>query len=31
MNGTTVARALLRLEEILNSVVLEEVRTLASG
>ncbi len=29
MNGSTVARALVRLEEILNSVVLEEVRALA--
>jgi hypothetical protein len=29
MNGVTVARALLRLEEILNSVILEEVRALA--
>jgi pyruvate/2-oxoglutarate dehydrogenase complex dihydrolipoamide acyltransferase (E2) component len=29
MNGATVARALGRLEEILNSVVLEEVRSLA--
>ena len=28
MDGATVARALLRLEEILNSVVLEEVRSL---
>ncbi len=29
MNGVTVARALLRLEEILNSVILDEVRSLA--
>jgi hypothetical protein len=29
MNGATVARALARLEEILNSVILEEVRALA--
>jgi hypothetical protein len=29
MNGATVARALARLEEILNSVILEEVRSLA--
>jgi len=29
MNGATVARALARLEEILNSVMLEEVRALA--
>jgi hypothetical protein len=29
MNGATVARALGRLEEILNTVVLEEVRALA--
>ena len=29
MNGATVARALARLEEILNSVVLDEVRSLA--
>jgi hypothetical protein len=29
MNGVTVARALQRLEEILNSVILEEVRSLA--
>ncbi len=29
MNGATVARALVRLEEILNSVVLDEVRLLA--
>ena len=29
MNGVTVARALLRLEEILNSVILEEVQSLA--
>lgn len=30
MNGATVARALTRLEEILNTEVLEEVRTLAA-
>ena len=30
MNGATVARALTRLEEILNTAVLEEVRTLAA-
>jgi hypothetical protein len=30
MNGATVARALARLEEILNSVILEEVRSLAT-
>ncbi len=29
MNGTTVARVLVRLEEILNSVMVEEVRSLA--
>jgi len=29
MNGVTVARALLRLEEILNSVILDEVRSLS--
>ncbi len=29
MNGATVARALGRLEEILNTVILEEVRALA--
>ena len=29
MDGATVARALVRLEEILNSVILEEVRSLA--
>jgi hypothetical protein len=28
MNGARVARALVRLEEILNSAVLEEVRAL---
>lgn len=31
MNGATVARALVRLEEILNSAVLEEVRALGQG
>ncbi len=31
MNGTTVARALGRLEEILNSVMVEEVRSLANS
>jgi pyruvate/2-oxoglutarate dehydrogenase complex dihydrolipoamide acyltransferase (E2) component len=30
MNGATVARALTRLEEILNTKVLEEVLTLAA-
>jgi pyruvate/2-oxoglutarate dehydrogenase complex dihydrolipoamide acyltransferase (E2) component len=30
MDGATVARALGRLEEILNSVILEEVRSLAT-
>jgi len=29
MNGATVARALGRLEDILNSVILDEVRSLA--
>ena len=31
MNGTTVARVLVRLEEILNSVMVEEVRSLAKA
>jgi hypothetical protein len=30
MDGATVARALGRMEEILNSVILEEVRSLAN-
>jgi hypothetical protein len=30
MDGATVARALSRMEELLNSVILEEVRSLAN-
>jgi len=30
MNGATVARALARLEEVLNTVVAEELRSLAA-